>query len=284
MKMYNTENVQYESNDIDLFYILRQIVHFFKASFKILATAFVVGVLLGVVHYKITPPVYTSTLIAYSINLPQTKVDELTNELQIMIKERDYQQLANTLKLPLELAEKIKKMEIVHTGNLEERLSEEQSMFMNSFGLEVAVTDQRILEDVKNAFIEFIGNNKFVKKKMELYTTSIEKNLKIVEEEIRYVESMKNNLQAILANNNTKANLFISDIGSLSARLLDLQIAKVNLQNKLELTRTDITVVKDFVKFKKPSSPKLSYSLAGGVTLAMFVTLFVLGLIRLSKI
>jgi hypothetical protein len=283
--MYNTEEkVQYESNDIDLFYIIRKIVRFIKESLVVLIIAFVFGVAAGFTFYKITPPVYTSTLTAFSLNLPDTKIKDMTDELQAIIKERDYQHLASILDLPVDQIEKIKRIEVILNKDLGESLSPGQGEFQNAFGLRVTVSDQTVLDLVRNAYINFIGNNNYVKKKMRLYKETLNSNLKTIQSEIDYIENMKASLQDLMQSNNTRSNLFISDIGSLSARLLELQIAKNELINKIEFTQNDITVVKDFVKFKKPSSPKLSFSLAGGVIIAMFVSLSVLVIIRLSRL
>jgi uncharacterized protein involved in exopolysaccharide biosynthesis len=100
------------SDEIDLIELLAKFVISVKENLLSVGLAFAVGTGLGLAYYQFVPNVYESKMILLSDILNSSYSDRITESLENLIDEDNYEVLAKRLQItPLE-AEKIKKIEI----------------------------------------------------------------------------------------------------------------------------------------------------------------------------
>ena len=254
--------------EINLYAVLRQFGQFVRASWSILLIAFVVGVIGGVTYYYLKPPVYRSTLSAFSENLFDEQIKITINELDKMVRERDMERLAQALQLPVETVRKIGSLQ---AAIQEDKIGNEKS---NTFQLHASVNDPALFPDLQTALLRYLNASDYAQRMTRLRQQELRDNMAQMDEEIRYLRELKNDLRDVIVSGEGRQNLFFSDLDQASTAIAEMVTQRNAAQRELgRIADGDILVVKSFVVFSKQYQPRLGQSLIFFTLAALLVGL-----------
>lgn len=258
-----------EQDEIDLGQLLLKLVRVFsKYKIGIIISIFV-GAFAGYGYYSIKTPIYESSMMLRSNILTEAYSITLTNNLKKLIDEQGYRALAEKLNLSLEEAPALRdiKVESVETSGSE-------ALAKNSiFLISVEITDNGILTNLENGIVQYLENNEYVKKRIELDRNRNLVLLEKVRKDIREMDSLKNSvLQGKLYTAISGNNVAFFDPTDIYEKIMLLNKEEVSYLQNLELINS-IQLIEGFTAFERPISPKRLVSIASGGLLAFFVML-----------
>ncbi len=257
-------------SDIDVSNLFHSFLKGIKKRLKTILIALLLGTIGGFCYYFFKKPIYTSQMMGYSETLKKEVVYSVIEDLQRLIEQNDYEQLQQFLNL----SEKSVKSLV----DLKARAAIEKSIYdteeSNIFIVEAKVTDLTVLDSLARAIGYFVDNNDFVKVRLEKEKKNLQYSIDKMNIEIQDLEELKVNMREAISKNTYRTNLFLSDIGYSSSKIVELYERQNELRNKLSFM-FDIKILRDFVKFKKKKEPRLFISVLSFQSLAIFI-IFVL--------
>lgn len=254
-------NADFDANDI-LKYFLGSI----KKGKRRIFIALVIGTILGVAFYFFKKPIYSSQMMGYSETLKKEIIFNIVEDLQRLIDQSDYEQLKKFLNLSEKSVKSIVALKAQPAIERSIYETEESSIFI----IEAKVDDLTVLDSLSEAIGHYVDNNRYVKIRLEREKGSILNSIEKMQIEISDLEKLKIDMREALSKNTYRTNLFLSDIGYSSSKIVELYEKENALKTKLEFLY-DIKILSDFVKFKKKKEPRLIVSVLGFQSLALFV-------------
>ena len=254
------------NDEIDLLELFTRIILLVNKNARILILAFFIGTALGLIHYQIIPRVYESKMILLSDILTSSYSERITESLNNLIIENNIVVLSEKLKLSVEDARGIGKIEIESLKKEVNDIPHETSTFI----VTVRVFNTEILPKLQEDIINYIRNNEFVRIRVEQRRKYTNEIIKKIDEELRGLDQLKSRIMNGELVRSGGETLVFFDPTSVNSKILDLNKEKINLQNSLE-TINSIQLVEGFTKFEKPVSPKLSLSLTAGASFGLFL-------------
>lgn len=257
-------------NKIGINDIIRFVIISFKDGGKAILFTFIIGLILGFSYYFFKKPEYSSQMTGYSEQLPKEIVEYNIADLQELINQKDYDQLSGFLGLSVGKVRQI--------VSLKAKPAIEKSIYdteeSNVFVLDAVVTDLNVFDSLSNAIGYYFENNHFVKLRIDQEKKNLIYSIEKMNVEIVDLTELKIEMKKAIEKNTYRTNLFLSDIGYSSSKIVELYEKQSSLRNKLELI-DDVKIMRDFVKFKQKRSPKLILSIITFEALAfMFLFLF----------
>ncbi len=213
-------------------------------------------------------PVYSSKLVAYSNNLTSERVQEIFEDFNSLIIEKSFKKLGENFELTEEQASQIIGFKVTLTNKLivDEVTEDLNKLFLFSLEVETANTDLfQILEKKLPGVFE---RNSYVTKKQDAFYSALTANITAIEEEIRYLRSLKESIKSSIDKGNLSTSLATIDLSSISKEIINFEEKKQYASSQISLNKNDLTIVKEFHPSIKKIRPKLGRSLASGVLLA----------------
>jgi hypothetical protein len=240
------------------------------------------GILLGLAWCIFSKPVYQSTMGAFSANLSDSKVISLYEDLGKLFKQKDYEQISKFTSISVENLKNVHGIEVKRT-KLTTNIYEETEQKLG-FEITAKVYDTNVLDSLEFGLKYYVENIPYVKLRLESARSSLKFNIDKLNEEIENVDTLKGNVTDILNNkgNRNVPNLFLSDIGGLNQKLVDMYEKQKKYKEDLAQIE-DVLIVRHFTKFKKKYSPKYSIALPVGLFLGVFCSLIFYFYPRLKK-
>ncbi len=268
------------SDEIDLVELLAKIVTSIKSNFKLILGAFILGTILGLSYYQFVPKTFESRMLISSDILTESYSKALALDLTNLITENNVILLSSKLRIPEDQAYALSSIEIKSSLEKSENLKEQEK---NTLTITCRSRDNQIWPSLQNGIISFFESNDYVKirvnQRKKYYAEIIEK----IDKELLDLNELKTRIANGQMTQSGKENLVLFDPTTVNSKILDLNKEKINLQNSLE-TVNSIQLVEGFTVFKKPVSPKLSISLAGGAIIGLIFVGMLLTLQSLRKI
>ncbi|HAR19550.1 MAG TPA: hypothetical protein DCR46_02750 [Cytophagales bacterium] len=261
-------------DSVDFLKLLSIIVSFVKSAKRHLAIGSISGILLGLTWCIFSKPVYQSTMGGFSTNLSDSKVISLYEDLGKLFKQKDYDQLSILTSISVGTLKKVNDIEVKRT-KLTTNIYEETEQKLG-FEITAKVYDTNVLDSLEQGLKNYVENIPYVKLRLESAKSSLKFNIAKLDEEIKNMDTLKENVTDILNNKGSRnaPNLFLSDIGGLNQKLVEMYEKQKKYNEELAQIE-DILIVRHFTKFKKKYSPKYSIFLPLGFLLGIFVSLVV---------
>ncbi|MDX2196362.1 MAG: hypothetical protein NW207_08085 [Cytophagales bacterium] len=257
--------------ELKLISIIRLTLISIKRNLMVLISMFLVITIFAISQFISEKTIYKSTLIANSEILKNEYNTLLFNTLNGLIKEKNHKKLSELLNLNLDICKDIVEIkstsvDMSHYGNDEIKLT-------NTFKIEILVLNTKNLSSIQKAFIHYIQNNNFVKKKVELSEIYYKKLLIKAEQEIGIMDTIIINLTKQITNNKSQ---YIGDIAKNNTEIIDLYEKKLLLENSLSLLN-EVLVIQDFIAYNNPVSPDVKiYIAVYSAIYLLCATLFIL--------
>lgn len=269
------------NDEIDLQELAVKVIRFLKKHFSFVIIISFLGGITSLGVYLLLPKAYESKLLLTSDILTENYAKEITENLNILIKEKNLNTLSLRLSLSNKEAEQILKVEVEIKSAKKENDSKEPDAII--FVVNVDTKDKNILGNLQKGIIDFVQNNEFIKirtrQRKDYYLTMIKK----VELEINSLDSLKRRFflgQPVYSKN---SEMILVDPTNISSKIIELNKALINYKNDLELVES-IHLVEGFTSFEKPSSPRLSILLVIGFAGGFWGSIAVLLLSHLFKL
>jgi hypothetical protein len=274
-----------QNDEIDLVELLAKLVQAIRKNILSFIIAFIVGTLLGLAYYQISPSIYEGKMILLSDILTESYSERITESLDILIKEQNTEAIANRLSISTEEAKKVAKIEI---ESLKDSKKADDKSESSIFIVTVRTKDQLLLPKLQEGIMNHLQNNEFVKIRVNQRKTYLQTMITKVGEEISSLDSLKRKLFLGQPIYSKSAEMMLIDPTSIYSKIIDLNKEQVNLKNALELVNS-IQLVEGFTIYKKPVSPKLGVSLIAGSSLGLFFVVLLIvvkalrGIIRITE-
>jgi hypothetical protein len=258
--------MQEKNNEIDLIELFAKIIRAIRDNTVAFIVAFVLGTALGLAYYQYSPNVYESKMILLSDILTSSYSERLTETLNGLIREKNHKLLSDRLGLSLTDAASISKIEI---ESIRQEAKKDEKNESATFIVTASVLNKDIFPKLQEGMINYLSNNEFVKirvlQRQNYYRTMIEK----VQNEISSLDSLKRRLFLGQPVYSKTAEMLLVDPTSIYSKVIELNKELVTDKNALEIINS-IQLVEGFTVLQKPASPRLSYSLAAGVSMGVF--------------
>ncbi len=269
-KTLETENKKKET-EIDLLGLLNSFTSSIaKNKYNIIITS-LAGIGVGLALYFTAKPVYTSQMTGYSETLKEEVVEGIIMDLQRTLEDKDYVLAQKFLGLSKSKVEAIK--QITCRPAIEKSIYEKDESGI--FVIEASVSNVDVLDSLAIALEYYFQQNYFVKKKISLEKYRITQLIKNIDTETASLLKLQTSMNEAIDKNTYRTNLFLSDIGYASAKIVELLDKRADLENKLQLME-EIKILKNFVKFNKKTSPKMYKSLLLGEVICFILFLVIL--------
>jgi hypothetical protein len=263
-----------QSDEIDLLDLAVKLNRVFVKNLRSLVVAFVIGTLAGLAFHQFVPKVYESKMILLSDILTSSYSERITESLDNLIKEQNSRVLSERIGLTLEQAKQIVKIEIESIKQKEAKDDKSESA---TFIVTIRTKNNSILPQLQEGIINYLRNNEYVKirvrQRQDFYKAMIEK----VGQEINSLDSLKRRLFSGQPIYSKSSEMMLVDPTNIYSKIIELSKERISYKNSLELVNS-IQLVEGFTIFDKPTSPKLSISLASGASLGIFFVLALIGI------
>lgn len=262
------------SNDeIDLLELAVKVIRFLKKHVTVLLSSALLGLVISLVLYFTLPKIFVSKLILMSDILTESHTKEITESLDVLIKEKNFKTLATRLSLSENEAFHVEKVEIESVKKEKDINETDATIFI----VTAEVGEKNILANLQKGIMGLLRNNEFVKirvrQRKDYYTAMIDK----VGIEIRSLDSLKRRLFLGQPVYSKGAEMLLVDPTNIYSKIIELNKEQINYKNALELVDS-IQLVEGFTSFEKPASPKLSILLVigfmGGLLFSIAFLLF----------
>ena len=268
--MQNSER-QLPSDEIDLGELLLKLFKIVNRNKLILIIFTALGMAGGLTRYYLKVPVYESSMMLRSDILTEAYSETLTDNLKRLIEERNDALLSEKLSITAEEASHLVDIKV---ESVEEANTPVGAVKNIIFLISVEITDNGILENLQAGIVNFLENNEFVKKRIDLRRKRFEALVSQVNKEIKEIDSLKKRMNEGIIYNQQGANLVVLDPSNVYEKALSLFKEELTYQENLELIDS-IQLIEGFTAFKNPIAPRLSISGGSGLLVGLFLALII---------
>lgn len=277
--MYNTlieeQKRTQVKDDLELLSIVKQFIRFTKNKWKFFTSFLLGGITLGLLYFFLSKPVFESQMSALSWSLDDNKVVAHLEDISKLFEYQDYEQLSQKLNLKPETIKQIVSIKAKREKPEGEVVYEDKERKFG-FSITAKVYNTSVLDSLEAGIQYYIESTKYVESRLAAYKTQLSYNIVKTSREIEDLTILKTNLNNMLSAKKTNegSSIFLSDVGRTSTNIVELHEKLIKLQEDMQLA-SDFTVIKKFTKFKKRSSPRLSYAVLSGSVIAIIFALFI---------
>ena len=268
--MQNSER-QLPSDEIDLGELLLKLFKIVNKNKLTLIIFTALGMAGGITRYYLKVPVYESSMMLRSDILTEAYSETLTDNLKRLIEERNDTLLSEKLSITVEQASHLVDIKV---ESVEEANTPVGAVKNIIFLISVEITDNRILENLQAGVVNFLENNEFVKKRIDLRRKRFEALVSQVNKEIKEIDSLKKRMNRGMIYNQQGGNLVVLDPSNVYEKALSLFKEELTYQENLELIDS-IQLIEGFTAFKNPIAPRLSISGGSGLLVGLFLALII---------
>ena len=231
------------------------------------------GFAVGISMFLFLPKTYKSRMTAYTLNLTAEEVTDLVNDLALAVFENDVALVSKMTGIKESDVTKISSIKCSPQLDIESDNFDLKEKPHEIFVVTAICSDKDFLDSIQKGVIHYIENNPYVKQRIETSRNQARLNITEIDKEITDLHKLKNNLNnLVFSSGRGGSNLFLSDLSTVSSKIVELTEKRNSFLRELELTK-EVNVIKDVVKFKKQASPRL---IASVVPTVLFFNLLML--------
>jgi hypothetical protein len=162
------------------------VITLINRNFKLIAAISIIGGLAGVAYTYIARPVYGSHAIVSSKVLPNEYCESLISELHYLTKEENYAALQTNLNITHDQA-----VNIVDISYLNFNIAKEDTIGGEPFGVQVRVYDNKVLDTLERAIMNYLENNPYALKRKNAKDKILKDFAEKMHGEINDLDSLK---------------------------------------------------------------------------------------------
>jgi hypothetical protein len=260
------------SDEIDLLELFAKSILIVRRNTKIIIIAFILGTLLGLAYYQLIPKSYSSRMIVVSDILTESYSKTVFDNLGQLISERNIPTLASKLKLKESQAAQILGITVKGAVEKADGLKEQDKTYLT---VEAQSGDNAIWPDLQNGILHFLQHNEFVSVRVEQRKKYYGDLIKVMDKELDDLEDLKTKIGEGKLTQGNKENLLLFDPTEINSKIVEINKEKLSFVNSLELANS-VQLVEGFTVYEKPSNPKLSISLAAGISFGLLFVMLVI--------
>lgn len=268
-----------KQDEIDLLELVSKVVILFKKNLWliILCIAICFGASLAIYYSK--DRVYSSRMIVYSDILTKSYSEKLALNLKDLIEDDSYTELSSKLGLTPGEAEELVDLRIESAlDDASPQVEEARRLFLV---ITVEVKDNAILPKLQTGIMKFIGENSFVKVRVEQRKKYYEELIQKVSMEIEKLEEVKKKISE--GTFKSGGGMLLMDPSEPFSKSIDLFKERLSYQQSLELVNS-VQLVEGFVPFDRPIKPRLSLTIGEGILAGFLLASMIMFFRYISKV
>jgi hypothetical protein len=258
------------SDDIDLINLLERMILFLRRYRTVFIIAIIVGVLLGVLGYSLSPNLYKSRIILHSTYLTNSEQIQVVYYWNELLKRGEYKVLAQTFNCTETVLHNLASL----------KATEIQKVYTpenpNGFYIDATVKNNSVLEELQKAIVYGLNNTEYVKQKLAVRKETLKQLINKVKIEIGKLDSIKTNIENIISNKEKNSSSFILDVTGVNRQLIDMNEKLLSYQEELRFA-SGVQVLQGFVPLNTPVGISLKVMVVLGLILCLaFAYIFTL--------
>lgn len=257
MSIYREHNSS-NNDEIDLLKFLEKILRFFRSNIKFILGGILIGLVAGILYYIITPKKYEATMIVQSSILTNAEQIEVLKNWDGLIKKQEGEILARILNTNTDVISKFHMIEGVEILKL---YVESNSI---GFSINVLVSDTTILDTLQRSIIYGLANGEYIKSRVEAKTRDLHILIREVQSQIAQLDSTKRFVERQFSSQGRSGSSVILNLSDMNTQAVELNEKLLKYEDDLKFI-SPLQVLQSFIKYKKPSEPKLAICLTIGL-------------------
>jgi hypothetical protein len=231
---------------------------------------------IGFYFHKVSNPTFKTRMLINATETDYSILSGLLGSLQDLADEQNYAALADALKIKQEIAQTIISIKAVDKLVVLKDLSAQQNKEFKpgkdetqksskerdkeifqlkdqKFAVELSLTNNSNFGTLENAIINYLRQNEYMKKKVNLKRTFLTQKKQKIQKEIKELDSLKHNITKLFTQKDQ--NVEITDPGTI-ARLYQQAIKLKEEELAIDTTLAlvdNVQIIEGFVKFNNPS-------------------------------
>lgn len=274
-----------QSDEIDLRALWEQFVNFLRRAIKIaikrgivLIFFLVTGAGAGYFFHQTTAPTYKTRMLIDTKVADYSILSGLLGTLQDLADEGNSKGIAAAISIKPDIAKSIISIKVVDKLVVYKDLSEQENKEIDKdnrnkkeqqsakerdkeifqlknqkFAVELALTNNENFPVLEKAIIKYLGNNEYLKKRINIQKSFYVKKKQKIRDEVRDLDSLKKNIAKVFTRENQ--NIQITDPGTITQlyeKAVKLREDELRIDTTLALL-DNVQIVEGFVKFNQPS-------------------------------
>ncbi|TRX50961.1 hypothetical protein FNH22_25250 [Fulvivirga sp. M361] len=248
------------SDEIDLGELLLKLLKLLNRNKLVFLSAIIIGMVVGAGFYGTKPAVFESSMMLRSDILTEAYSETLTENLNKLIDERNRPVLSQKLSISEAEASHLREIKV---ENITDAAAPDGGPANIIFLISVEITDNAILPSLQQGIIDFLENNEFVKKRVQLKRERYVALIKQMKKEALELDSLKELVNTRITSGGQGRDLLVIDPSNVYEQALKTFKEELSYEESLELIDS-IQLIEGFIPFTRPKGPKLSVSLVGG--------------------
>jgi len=248
----------------------------------------VIGIIIGVLFFFITPRFYSSQMVAISNSTNNDVVINSLNQLNELCLNSNHQALANYLNISLLQAEQIKSIKAFYGIDLNNDKVTDYIDYLNSFNskdtsihrlkdifyLKIEVFNESVFSAIRDGIKHYIWSNPYIEENSQIRKEQITDMIAAYSKEIQKLDSLQKdyyfNQITQRAGNGQIIFLNEKDVKLFHKEMLELVAQKQLLQKDMTLNPDPITIIQDFTQLSQAENPWTKYVKFWGLWFAIF--------------
>ncbi len=265
-----------KDEEVDIRKLLLKLLLLLKTYFRLTVICILIGISGSVSFYFSKSPSYESQMIISSGFLDYGSVEAIVKNLNELIQERNYREVANKISMDIEQVTKIEEITVNDIYGIKEK--DKAGLFQ----LSVIIKNNLLLTELQEGIMFFLEENVFVKKRIKLKKENLRARIDFLQKEIDQIDSLKRRIETRGLIRDKSNNLVLFDPVSVYEQLVLLFEKKLDLEREVELAN-NFQVVEGFTSFQKPVSPQLAVYLLTGFIIGAFVSSLIISFLEFKK-
>lgn len=261
-----------KSNEIDLLTLFYSLAYNIKKHL-IMMLIIVVSCCVLFFGYSFVPrQKYQSKMILTSGILSFSYAKELTADLNLLLREREFKRVAQKLNIPEQVVENITSIEV-------EPVYEEKSVPLKenektNLILKATALNTETFDYLEKGFVYYLENNNYVKVRVDQQKKYYQEVEARIEKEIADLENFKDQIAKGAFFQKVQGNVMF-DPTIVNTKIIELTKEKIRAAHSLELSN-NIQVIESFTAYSQALWPRKSTAILLGVVVGMFISLSIL--------
>lgn len=247
----------------------------------------IAGVILGIaftlVHFYNRPDIYTAEMVVIHNKLNKRTYGQVIQQLDMLVRNGERSKFASTLNLPVEIADKIYRVEAFNTNNLP-LLSDTVEKNYQTFRISLRLTGPVETDTLSQAFIAYFSNLPYLKRLNAVEKQYLRDRLTLVERDLAHLDTLKTNFNRFLGSSRIASTVYSSAINpaEIYGQTIELIKQREGASRFLYAEENPIQILDSFKLVQLPRGRGLPDSLLIFGTIGL-LTGFLFGLLLQTK-
>lgn len=272
----DSEQNIYLRDELSVFQLLVNVYSTIRQNIVLLIVCSVFGLIISLSLHYLRPPVYESEMVVDTglINLPRGT--NLVESIQVMIEDKNYDEIANKLNISADLAKHIKK---IQSSNIFQYVNDEDEI--RSLKILIRVSDNTFFPQIQAGIISYLEEIPYVKERIEIRKAAFHENIDFITTKIAQISELQSNIVKLEESQN-RSNLILMDPSESFRIAMELQEQLTYYKRELKLI-DNFQVIREFTKTNKSASPGTLASIALGLFSGFIIGLIIVLIRVLNK-